>query len=144
MKTKILAAAVLLLAAAARAEHDGKGKDHEGACKADVEKFCKDVTPGGGRIMACLKAYEDKVSEACKAKGAETKGQWKEKHPKMAASMEACKADKDKFCKDVEPGEGRVMDCMKSHGQDLSSGCRETMEHKGRGKDGDHQEKRKE
>jgi hypothetical protein len=24
------------------------------ACKADYEKYCKDTTPGGGRIIACL------------------------------------------------------------------------------------------
>jgi len=36
------------------------------ACKPDVEKLCKDVAPGGGRVAACLKTHEKAVSPACK------------------------------------------------------------------------------
>ena len=149
MKNTLLAVFVSLsLAGAARAEHDGASKEHvdgrAAACKADAEKFCKDVKPGGGRVMACLKAHEDQLSDSCKAKGAEKKAEFKEKHPKMAAAMEACKADKEKFCKDVEPGEGRIVDCMKSHATDLSSSCRETIERKHHENGGDHKEKSKE
>ncbi|HXX84120.1 MAG TPA: cysteine rich repeat-containing protein [Casimicrobiaceae bacterium] len=36
------------------------------ACKADVEKLCSGVQPGGGRIAACLKQNEAQVSAACK------------------------------------------------------------------------------
>jgi hypothetical protein len=36
------------------------------ACKADEEQYCKDVTPGEGREMACLHAHSDKVSDGCK------------------------------------------------------------------------------
>ena len=38
-----------------------------GACKADAEKLCSGVQPGGGRILACMKANKDKLSDACKA-----------------------------------------------------------------------------
>ena len=37
------------------------------ACKGDVKTFCKDVKQGGGRVLRCLKANEDKVSDPCKA-----------------------------------------------------------------------------
>jgi len=36
------------------------------ACKADIEKFCTGVHPGGGRIPACLKQKEAQLSAACK------------------------------------------------------------------------------
>ena len=36
------------------------------ACKADVEKLCSDVSPGSGRILACLRQNEAQVSAACK------------------------------------------------------------------------------
>jgi hypothetical protein len=36
------------------------------ACKADEAQYCKDVTPGEGREMACLHAYNDKISAGCK------------------------------------------------------------------------------
>ena len=36
------------------------------ACAGDYRKLCADVTPGGGRIIACMKAKQSDVSEACK------------------------------------------------------------------------------
>ncbi|GEC58559.1 hypothetical protein ABIF38_002216 [Bradyrhizobium japonicum] len=36
------------------------------ACMGDYEKFCKSVTPGGGRIIACLAKQSDKLAPACK------------------------------------------------------------------------------
>ncbi len=34
-------------------------------CKADAERICSDVTPGGGKIIACLKQHKDEVSVGC-------------------------------------------------------------------------------
>lgn len=40
--------------------------DPRGACKADYDKFCAGVAPGGGRIVACLNKQRDQISDACK------------------------------------------------------------------------------
>jgi len=34
-------------------------------CKAEIEKYCANVTPGEGRMLACLYAHEDKLSGRC-------------------------------------------------------------------------------
>ena len=34
-------------------------------CKADYERLCPGVQPGGGRIMGCLKAHKEEVSIGC-------------------------------------------------------------------------------
>ena len=34
-------------------------------CKVELEKYCKEVTPGDGRVLACLYAYGDKLSAKC-------------------------------------------------------------------------------
>jgi hypothetical protein len=53
------------------------------------------------------------------------------------AVREACKADMEKFCKDVEQGGGRVKQCMTEHRKELSDSCREAIRsaraHKGNG-----------
>jgi len=36
------------------------------ACEADVRATCPGVQPGGGRILQCIKANSDKISQPCK------------------------------------------------------------------------------
>ena len=36
------------------------------ACMGDYQKYCSTVTPGGGRIIACLSKSSDKLTPACK------------------------------------------------------------------------------
>jgi cysteine rich repeat protein len=36
-------------------------------CKADAQKFCKGIRPGGGRILACLKSHQSELAPACAA-----------------------------------------------------------------------------
>ncbi|MEP9389202.1 cysteine rich repeat-containing protein [Mesorhizobium sp. KR9-304] len=37
------------------------------ACKADFEKYCPGVQPGGGRIMECLGKHLDQLTPQCKS-----------------------------------------------------------------------------
>jgi hypothetical protein len=40
----------------------------KGECKADKEKFCKDVVAAKGKIGPCLKKHTAELSEACKTR----------------------------------------------------------------------------
>ena len=37
------------------------------ACTGDYRKLCASVVPGGGRVVACMKARESEVSDACRS-----------------------------------------------------------------------------
>src|SRR5208337_3119440 len=37
----------------------------EGACGNDIERFCSEVSPGGGRMASCMEAYSDQLSRSC-------------------------------------------------------------------------------
>lgn len=37
-------------------------------CESDLDKFCKGVMPGAGRLMKCLREHEKEVSAECKAR----------------------------------------------------------------------------
>ncbi|MBI4057045.1 MAG: hypothetical protein HY399_05795 [Elusimicrobia bacterium] len=93
----------------------------EGPCAEDMKKFCKDVPPGGGRILKCLKEHQAELSQACKEKGKEFKKKFKER---MEEVREACQADVKKFCQGIQPGEGRLAGCLKQHEAELSESCR--------------------
>ncbi len=89
----------------------------KGACKADVEKFCKDIKPGKGRILSCLKSHEADLSQACRDHVAQVRENAKE-------FMTACKPDVKKFCRNIPRGKGRVLACLKSHKDELSESCK--------------------
>jgi hypothetical protein len=88
-----------------------------GPCKADSEKFCKDVKPGQGRIARCMKAHENELSPACRDK---IEGD----REKAQEFIKACKPDADKFCKDIKPGHGRIIKCLKQNEAQLSAPCK--------------------
>ncbi|HEY5993626.1 MAG TPA: cysteine rich repeat-containing protein [Gallionellaceae bacterium] len=96
-------------------------KEANKPCAEDAQKFCKGVEPGEGRIVKCMKQHENELSPACKGKIAEFKEEAKEFH-------EACREDVQKQCKDVKPGEGRIVQCLKAHQAQLSPACREKFE----------------
>ena len=89
----------------------------KGACKADVEKFCKGIRPDGGRIWSCLKSHEADLSQSCQDHMAQARENTRE-------FMVSCKPDVRKFCKNIPRGKGRVVSCLKSHTDELSESCR--------------------
>ena len=57
-----------------------------GACKAEAQSICKGTKPGGGRMLACLKANMAKLSPECQT---QTKEWPKAKTTKPAAAAPA-------------------------------------------------------
>lgn len=45
-------------------------------------------------------------------------------------SEHPCKADREKFCSQIEPGDGRVVKCLKEHKDELSPSCKAFKESK--------------
>jgi hypothetical protein len=115
MRTAVacLAIAIFSLSGIALAQPAGKGAN---PCRADAEKFCKDVKPGGGRIVQCLEQHVPELSGPCRASFEEAQ----KKHP--------CHADTQRLCKGVQPGEGRIAECMKRNESQLSAACKARLE----------------
>ena len=90
----------------------------KGACADDIDKFCKGLQPGGGRIAKCLKDHEKELSPACKQEVTEAQKRWNE-------AAQACHDDVLKFCKDVQPGGGRIANCLREHQSELSPECQQ-------------------
>lgn len=89
-------------------------------CAEDIEKYCKDVKPGEGGILKCLKEHDDELSDSCRDKlNSVLKRQNQAKH--------ACAGDIAKFCADVKPGGGRLIKCLKPHSNELAPQCLEIL-----------------
>ncbi len=100
---------------------DGMKEIHD-VCRADLDKLCKDIKPGEGRFLKCLKENDASLSAACKAKLAE--------HREKAIKDHPCLADMEKFCQDVGPGKGQIKECMKAHEAEFSAACKAKMAEK--------------
>jgi hypothetical protein len=90
----------------------------QGGCTQDLAKFCAKVPAGEGRQLACLKEHESELSEACR-NSALLRGKTAKPHP-----LGPCRADAERLCKSVEPGEGRVVNCLDAHASELSDACK--------------------
>jgi hypothetical protein len=93
----------------------------QGPCADDLQKFCKDVQPGGGRIARCLKEHEDDLSLACKRQMTEVK-------KRVSELREACEDDALRLCAGVKPGGGRILKCLRENANELSPECKAKME----------------
>ncbi len=90
------------------------------SCKADAQKYCPGVKPGGGAIEACLKKNETSLSPECMQFRKEMKG-------KVDTFAKACGGDIKTYCAKVQPGEGRILKCLKQNETTLSPTCKGQM-----------------
>lgn len=122
----VVMAGVLALCAAAGVAAAAQGSltdQVKEGCKAELETHCKDVTPGEGRLLACLYAFEDKLSSRCDYALYDASMRLERAVNALAHGATECKGDIQKHCAGVEPGEGRIIDCLKKHEDKLSKRC---------------------
>jgi hypothetical protein len=78
------------------------------ACRADVEKWCPGVPPGGGRLATCLRENQSRLADPCAA---------------QLGKVEACATAVRKQCPGAE-GEAALKACAREHRLALAPACR--------------------
>ncbi len=99
------------------------------ACEVDIDHYCADVTPGSGRLTACIYAHEDKLSNSCEAAVAETADVITVIFNRLRNVRLQCAGDVAKLCDDIAMGDGRVFACLHKNKAALSDGCGEVIDH---------------
>jgi hypothetical protein len=100
----------------------------ENSCGDDIKKFCTGVTPGGGHIVNCLEAYDDKISPKCAFELDETELDLQEVGDELKEAFHLCQGDIAKLCGDTQPGGGRISACLASSRASVSQSCVEAIE----------------
>ena len=98
------------------------------ACGSDIEAYCADVTPGHGRLFACLYAREDKITETCEAALVDIVDTLDSVFEIIRYTAQECRDDIKRHCADVEFGGGRIYSCLKSKGGGLSVACKGALD----------------
>ena len=96
-------------------------------CMAELETYCKDVTPGQKRVLACLYAYGDKLSGKCEYALYDAAVQLERAVAALTYVVNECTADLNQFCSEVEAGEGHLLACLDKHAPDVSVRCKDAI-----------------
>jgi hypothetical protein len=92
-------------------------------CGEDVKQHCPGLGNNSKRIFMCLGAYEAYLTPQCKQGILEASLSIKTSAAAIDYSISACEADADKHCLEVQPGEGRLLRCLKANQTDVSNQC---------------------
>jgi hypothetical protein len=109
----------------------GLAEQVQTTCKAELETFCRTVTPGEGRLLACLYAYNDKLSGACEYALLDAAAQLDQAISALEYVANECQKDIDSLCTGVTAGRGRIVACLASAGSKVSAGCAHAIEQTG-------------
>jgi hypothetical protein len=100
-------------------------------CDKELKTYCKDVTPGEGRVVACLYAYEDKLSARCEYALYDAAAQLERAINALAYAANECRDDLSKFCSDIKAGEGRLLQCIDKNDAKISTRCKQALKDTG-------------
>ena len=97
------------------------------ACQKEIDTYCKNVAPGEGRLYACLYAYEDKLSGRCEYALYDVVAQLERAVNALGYVANECRDDLKALCSSIEPGEGRLFDCLEKNEKKVSPRCRQAV-----------------
>jgi Cysteine rich repeat len=128
-----LCLAILSVFLATTFPHSGDAQTRAGPgtlaadCATDLQKYCSKVLPGADRLVACLIAYEDKVSPRCRLTAYISSGNLGSRMKQLQAMAKTCWSDIVQYCTRVQQGGGRVYDCLKKNRATLNDDCRNEL-----------------
>jgi hypothetical protein len=97
-------------------------------CEKELTSYCSKVTPGEGRILACLYAHNDKISGKCEYALFDAAAQLERFVGALSYVVNECEDDLQTYCGSVRAGEGRLAECLLVKNKDkISKRCNQAM-----------------
>ena len=118
---------IMLIVGVAFAEDKGPVEIVADGCKKEIDTYCKGVTPGDGRVIACLYAYEDKLSGRCEYALYDAASMLQRLVAALSYVANECKDDLKTFCSDIKPGGGRLLQCIDKNKEKVSGRCKQAI-----------------
>jgi hypothetical protein len=97
-------------------------------CSKELKSQCKSVSAGRGRLLACLYAYESKLSARCGNVVMGSIDRLGEALTALANVRRVCQGDADRLCHGVVAGDGNLIGCLTQARKVVSSQCNATLD----------------
>jgi len=91
-------------------------------CEAELQQACPDSLQGQDR-RRCMERRAKQLPFPCQSMIRQQLVRWKE----QSGHALACTDDVKRWCRDAQPGDGQVLQCLQDHAQDVSDGCYATL-----------------
>ena len=91
-------------------------------CEAEVQQYCPDSLEGENR-RRCVVQRLKRLDAPCQQIVQQRLVRWRE----AESYKHACIEDMKRVCPTVQPGDGRILQCLQEHEQDLSEGCYQSL-----------------
>lgn len=91
-------------------------------CDAEVQQYCPDSLSGEDRRRCVMQRFK-RLAPTCQQIMQQRLVRWKE----ADGYKLSCAVDVTRFCRTVSPGDGRMLQCLQEHEQDLSEGCYQSL-----------------
>jgi hypothetical protein len=99
----------------------------EESCNTELGAYCSQVIPGQNRQLACLYAHGDKLSGQCEKALYDEVSVLDRAISTVAYLADQCRADIESKCAAVQPGQGRIKQCLAMHEDSLSQPCTQAI-----------------
>lgn len=96
-------------------------------CETELKSYCSDVTPGEGRVLACLYAHNDKITARCEYALYDAAVLLERAVAAISFVANECDDDLVKLCADVPVGGGRLLDCLGKNADKVSDRCKQAV-----------------
>lgn len=95
-------------------------------CGSDIQKLCKGLNLGNGRIADCLSENSARVSPTCKSTYAGIFQSIQRREEAQASYTKVCQRDMARRCSGVK-GDGHVLACLIKAEKHVGDGCNQAI-----------------
>lgn len=110
-----------------QAAAQGQGSTLANDCASELARHCSSITPGDGRMIACLISHSDKLAPRCRLTAFLAGKSLAKNLARLERLAFICGADINSLCHSILPGGGRIYDCLRKNRVRLVPRCREAL-----------------
>lgn len=100
-------------------------------CGKDINKLCKNVNLGGGRVQQCLAQNRARVSSLCLSTISQVRMELQNRAEARTSVMRVCGADIKRLCAGVQPGNANLLQCFFATKKYVSPRCKQAVANAG-------------